>query len=183
VWRGAALALARNGRRQQLIDWAGERKADDHLDVLWVLKHNHPKEWAEAELAFWLACARRNPGSVAWVLRLCNGPIPTAFREPIRSYLKREIAAPTVKSSSQAAYELFAAVYVLDAWNNPDDTPLLLEYLKHPLRDTATRIAGERRTELHVYRLRDHVRALLEKRGTKVPPGVVYEEEVGPAKE
>lgn len=115
AWRWAALALAKNGRREQLMEWARERPADDHLDVIWILKHNKPKEWAKTELAFWLACARRNPGGVATALNSRDGPAPTAFREPIRSYLEKEIAKPTVKEGGkQPAYDLFAAVYLLD---------------------------------------------------------------------
>ena len=155
-WRWAALALAKNGRRELLMEWTRERPAGDHLDVIWILRHDKPKEWSEAELAFWLACARRNPGGVAYVLRLCDGPTPMAFREPTRSYLEREIAEPTIKDDGthKVGY-LFAAVYLLDSWKNADDTPLLLKYQKHPVPN-----------------LRAHVRSLLEKRGIKVPPDV-----------
>jgi hypothetical protein len=184
AWRWAAVGLAKNGRREQLMDWARERPADDHLDVIWVLRHDKPKEWSDAELAFWLACARRHPGGVASVLRLGDGPTPPAFREPIRSYLEREIAAPTVKDGgTQPAYSLLAAVYALDGWKNPDDTPLLLEYLKHPAYSKATRYIGTEGTAIRVYGIRNHVRAVLERRGVKVPFGVVYEEEAGPEEE
>jgi hypothetical protein len=183
AWHWAAMALAKNGRRKELMEWAAERPVDDHLDVIWVLTHDRPKQWAEQELKFWLEVAGHNPGGVATALRMRDGPAPIAFREPIRTYLQREIAKPTVENTgTQSAYELCAAVYMLDAWKNSDDTPLLLEYLKHPANNSAVRVDGERRTEFRVYGLRDHVRALLEKRGVKIPAGVVYEEVVGPWK-
>jgi hypothetical protein len=176
VWRWAALALAKNGRRGQLTEWARERPADDHLDVLWVLRHDRKAGWPDAELAFGLSCARHNFSGVVSLLSLHDGPPPTAFREPVRAYLEREIAKPTPRDGgTQPAGGLFAAVYVLDAWKNPTDTPLLLEYLKHPLHIATPRSTG---TEHREYRLRGHVRVLLEKRGVKIPPGVVYEEEV-----
>ncbi len=167
AWRWAALALAKNGRREQLMEWTRERPAGDHLDVIWILKRDKPKGWSEAEVAFWLACTRSNPGGVAYVLRSCDGPTPMALREPIRSYLEREIAGPNIKDDGthQVGY-LFAAVYLLDSWMNADDTPLLLKYLKHPVPN-----------------LRAHVRSLLEKRGVKVPPDVVPGKEGGPGKE
>jgi hypothetical protein len=184
AWRWAALALAKNGRREELIEWAGERPADDHLDVVWVLAHDKPEGWPDAELRFWLAVARRNPGSIAYVLRLWGGPTPAALRKPIRAYLKREIAEPTVTSGgTQPAYDLSAAVQLLDGWNDPSDTALLLEYLKHPVHNTVTRVEGTRQTERRVYALRAHVRNMLERRGVEVPPSVVYEEEVGPGEE
>ena len=184
VWRWTAMALARNGRRKELIEWAGERPADEHLDVIWVLRHDAPEEWPEEELKFWLAVARRDPGGVASALRPGAGPIPTDFREPILAYLRGEIANPTVRDGgTQPAGHLFAAVYVLDGWKDPDDTPLLLEYLKHPANHRVLRISsGGRETRLRDYNLRSHVRAMLEKRGATIPPGVVYEEEVGPGK-
>lgn len=183
VWRWTAVALAKNGHREQLMKWAGERPADDHLDIIWVLRHNKPKDWTDAELAFWLACANHTPGGVATVLNLMDGPIPTDFRKPIRLYLEQEIAKPTIKDGGrQPASSLLGALYILDRWKNQDDTPLLLEYLKHPVSSTATRYTGTIGTEIRVYGLREHVRAMLEKRGVKVPPGIVYEEEIGPAK-
>ncbi|HSQ55970.1 MAG TPA: hypothetical protein VLM40_09495, partial [Gemmata sp.] len=109
---------------------------------------------------------------------------PPDFREPICAYLQREIAKPTVKNhGTQPAYRLSAALTVLDAWKNADDTPLLLEYLKHPLHYTQTQLEGDKRTEVRVYHFRTLARAMLEQRGVKVPPGVVYEEEIGPGKE
>jgi hypothetical protein len=184
VWRWAAMALAKNDRRKELIEWASERPANEHLDVIWVLAHDLPKDWPDAEMKFWLAHARRNPASIAYTLRLTNRPIPTDFREPILAYLKDEIAKPTVKNGgTQPAYDLSAAIYVLDGWQNADDTPLLLEYLKHPVSSTVTRIDGSQQTELRSYGLRAHIRNMLEKRGVKVPPDVVYEEVIGPAKQ
>ena len=184
TWRWAALALAKNGRREQLMEWTRERPADDHLDVIWVLKHNKPKDWSDQELAFWLACTRHNPGGVAYVLRLWDGPTPAPLREPIRSYLKSEIAKPTIKDGgTHSEGYLFAAVYLLDSWGDADDTPLLLDYLKHAVHSTLTRYEGAAGTMIRYYGLRDHVRALLEGRGVKIPSGVVYKEEVGPGKE
>lgn len=184
VWRWAALALAKNDRRKELMDWAGQRPVDDHLDVLWVLAHDPPKEWPDAELKFWLAVARRKPGSVAYTLGLLGRPAPADFREPILAYLKSEIEKPTVKSTgTQAAYDLFRAIQVLDAWKNPEDTPLLLEYLKHPAHNFATRYNGEQKTVIRVYGHRDYIRNMLEARGAKVPADVVYEEVISPAKE
>src|SRR5947207_10323449 len=140
------------------MEWAAERPADNHVDVIWVLRHDRPKEWSDQELKFWLAVAGRNPGGVASALRLQDGPPPIAFREPIRGYLEREIAKPAVADGgTQPEYDLFAAVYLLDAWGNPDDTPLLLEYLKHPAQHTETRVDGERKTKIRVYGLRGHV--------------------------
>jgi hypothetical protein len=179
AWRWAALSLAKNGRRDQLMEWATERPADDHLDTLWVLHHDQPKEWADAELAFWVACARRNPGGVAVLLRSRAGPHPTAFREPIRAYLSGEAAKPT---GTQPGYSLVSAVHLLDSWKNPDDTPLLLACLKHPSSVTATRYQGTGGTVVRQYIFRDNVRHLLVKRGVQVPADVVYEEVVGPAK-
>ena len=160
VWRWAAMSLLKNGWREELIRWAPGRPTADHLDIIFILSHKPPKGWPKAELDFWLTCARRVPGSVACVL---NGQdereIPLAFRIPIRAYLEKEIANPTVEDvGKQEAGDLFAAVFVLDRWKNPDDTPLLLKYLKHPC-----------------LRLHGYVKSMLEKRGVQPPPGIVYE--------
>jgi hypothetical protein len=58
-----------------------------------------------------------------------------------------------------------------------------LEYLKHPAHNTAIRVNGDQKTEIRVYGLRGHLRNMIEARGAKVPPDVVYEETIGPAKE
>lgn len=179
AWRWAAMSLARDGRREQLIEWARERPAEDHLAVLWQLNHGKSKEWSDAELAFWLACARRKPGDVATILRMREEPIPTTFRESIRSYLEREIAKPSVaESGTQPAYDLQAALDVLADWGDPSDTPLLLKYLRHPARNKAIHYDGAsgEGTRLYVYDIRKRARELLQRRGAKLPPDVVYEE-------
>ncbi len=184
VWRWAALALAKNDRRKELMEWSGERPVNDDLDVLWVLAHDPPQRLPNAELKFWLAVARRKPGSVAYTLWLLGRPAPTEFREPILAYLKREMEKPTVQNAgTQPAYDLMAALRVLDAWKNPADTPLLLAYLKHPAHSDVLRLSGDQRTEIRVYGMRGHIRNMLEARGAKAPPDVVYEEIIGPAKE
>ena len=177
VWRWGAFALAKNGRRAELMAWLGERPAADRLDGIYLLKHDQPKEWVPAELTFWLACARHDPGFVAYALPSRDGPAPLAFRAPVRAYLEGELAKPTVLTySTHAAYNLFAATWLLDSWKDAADTPLLLEYLKHPLLETSTRRDGTVGTILRRYTLRQQVRHLLERRGVTVPPGVVYEE-------
>jgi hypothetical protein len=177
AWRWMALALSKNGKRKELMEWARERPADDLLDVVWLLKRDKPKGWSEAELSFWLACARHNPGGVAYVLRSSDEPAPKEFREPIRADLEREIAKPSVKDGgTQPAYNLHAMVTVLDRWQNPDDTALLQTYLTHPLHSSLTRSPGG--TVVRQYGLRLLVKGLLQQRGVKVPPGVVYEEEI-----
>jgi len=184
VWRWAALALAKNECRRELIEWAAERPADDHLDVVWVLLHDPPKVWPKAELKFCLAVARLKPGSVTCKLNLLDRPVPIVFREPILAYLKREIEKPTFNDiNTQSASELFAALGVLDTWKSPDDVPLLLSHFKHPVRGAATRINGDERTEIRVYRLRSYLKSMLEARGVKVPSDIVYEEVIGPAKD
>jgi len=177
AWRWAALALSTHGRRKELLEWAGERPADDHIDVIWLLKRDR-KGWPEAELKFWVACARHAPGDVATVLSSDGEAPPKEFREPIRAYLAAEVAKPTVKEGGrQPAYDLFNSLTVLDSWKNSDDTALLRDFLTHPLRDTSYRIAGEQRTVIHQYPIRVLARDALAKRGEKVPPDVVYEEE------
>ena len=179
AWRWAGLALTKNGKRKELMEWARERPADDHLDVIWLLQRDRPKEWSDAELAFWLACARHNPGGVAYVLRGSDDVAPSEFREPIRAELEREIVKPSVKDGgTQPAYNLLAMITVLDRWRNPDDSALLLGFLKHPLHSTLTRFPGG--TVIRQYGLRLHVKGLLQQRGVKVPAGVVYEEEIEP---
>ena len=181
---GAALALARNGRRQELMEWTAERPAAEHLDVLWGLAHDPPKEWPDAELKFWLAVARRRPGSVAYTLGLLNRPIPTEFREPVLAYLEGEIEKPTVTNTgTEPAYDLHVALRVLDGWKDADDTPLLLAYLKHPAHNVGIRVDGNQKTDIRVDGLRGHLRNMIEARGAKVPPDVVYEEIIVPAKE
>jgi hypothetical protein len=177
AWRWAALGLSKNGQRKELMEWARERPVDDHLDVVCLLKRDR-KGWPEEELRFWVASAQHNPGGVAYVLRNSHElPAPIEFREPIRAYLEREITKPTVADGgTQPAYSLSAAVTVLDSWKHADDTFLLLEYLKHPVHTTGTGPTGT----VHNYQLRALVRDLLEKRGTKIPPNVVYKE-TGPA--
>jgi hypothetical protein len=128
--------------------------------------------------------ARSLPRPQRHALQGSNRSIPIDFRDPILAYLKREIAKPTVlDGGTQPAYGLAAAIFVLDSREDPADTPLLLEYLKHPLHSAATRYDGTVGTKLRVYELRSHVRAMIEKRGAKIPPGVVYEGVVGTAKE
>ena len=72
-----------------------------------------------------------------------------AIREEIRGK-----ATPTVKEGGvQDAYDLVAALYVLDRWKKPEDTALLRKYLKHP--DD---------------RIGEHVKVMLEKRDAERPP-------------
>ncbi len=183
VWRWGAFALAKNGRRAELMAWLGERPAADRLDGIYLLKYQQPKEWVPAELAYWLACARHDPGFIANAFGTRDVPAPIAFRAPVRAYLEGEIARPTIKGGNTVpAYNLSAAVWLLDSWKDAADTPLLVEYLRHPWLDTSTRYDGTVGTTLRRYSLRQQVRHLLEKRGVKVPPGVVYEEPEVPAK-
>lgn len=186
TWRWAALALSNNGRRKELIEWVRERPADDHLDIIWLLARGR-KGWPEEELKFWIACTRHAPGSIADVLRRDmlhseNGqPAPDGFREPIRAYLQREIDKPTVlDAGTQSFCGLYSALTVLDSWKREDDTPLLLEYLKHPAHSETHR--SDSPNTIRNYALRAFVRNLLEKRGTAISPDVVYEE-VASAKE
>ncbi|MBA4066831.1 MAG: hypothetical protein C0501_24610 [Isosphaera sp.] len=184
AWRWAAVGLVKNGRREQLMEWARERPAGDHLDVCWLLKRDKPKGWVEKELAFWVATARHDAAGVATALGRTDGPIPVAFREPIRAYLQKEIAKPTVmEGGTLAAYSLHDALSVLGGFKNPDDTPLLLEYLKHPMSGTLLHVSGERRWQTREYRARGTAAGLLTERGVAVPPGVVYSEDLGPVKE
>jgi hypothetical protein len=128
-----------------------------------------PQELSAAEQRFWLACARRMPGSIAYVLNLARPEeIPLAYREPIRAYLEKEIEKPTILENSQAEYDLVASLRVLNRWRMPEDTPLLLSYLRHPCRHTNG-----------IYYVRQHAGALLEERGVKIPADVVYREEPG----
>jgi hypothetical protein len=113
------------------------------------------------------------------VLRSSRGPTPTVLREPIREFLKDEIAEPTVEQGqTEPALGLAAALDVLNSWKDPADTPLLLEYLKHPAHTTApTRVNG-RPAEFVKYEIRARVRDMLKGRGVNLPPGIVYQEEV-----
>jgi hypothetical protein len=186
TWRWAALALGKNGRRKELIAWAGERPPADRLDVVWILQHELPKEWewSDDELKFFLGVARQKPGSIAYVLRSWGGPTPAALREPIRAYLKREIAELAVKDSeTQPAFDLAAALQVLASWKDPDDTSLLLNYLKHPASNVGTRNSGGPWQKVRFYDIRSRVRFFLKQRGVEIPPGVVYEKELGPVKD
>ena len=134
-----------------------ERPPSDHLDVVWILKHDLPKEWSDAELKFWLACAKRDLRKVAYALRGSDRQIPINFREPICADLEREITKPTVEEDgTQPAYDLFATVDVLNSWGYPDDTPLLRKYLKHPLHETSSRF-------------RSNLQYMLKKRGVRAP--------------
>lgn len=180
VWRWAAMSLVKNGRREQLIAWAVERPVGDHLDIVWILTHEKPKEWSAAELRFWLACARRAPGSIAYVLKAStDDPAPKVFRGQVRSYLEKEIAEPIFKDGNrQGGSELFAAVFLLDRWKNKNDTPLLLKYLHHPYRVESLRLPGFDSPSIRDYRLRGYVKGMLENRGIKVPEGIVYQEEI-----
>jgi hypothetical protein len=177
VWRWTALSLLRNKGREQLIEWASQRPPEDHLDVLWMLSYQMPKVWPKAELNFWLACARRTPGRVASALNTYEGEVPLALRPPIRAYLEKEIDRPTITHfDHKEGGDLFAAVYRLDRWKDKEDTPLLLKYLRHPFCVEGTRTEGDRRTVSREYRLRGHVKFLLEQRGVEVPRGIVYQE-------
>lgn len=180
AWRWAALALAKNGRRKELMEWSAERGVEDQLDIIWLLNHDKPKVWSKEELAFWVAAAHHHAGGVAIALRRSDGAVPVAFREPIRAYLKREIEKPTIKDgSTNASSRLYEALLVLAAFNDPDDTALFQEYLKHPMQHTQFRSnGGTPWTEFRVYQIRDLARGLLIKRGAKIPPGIVYEEVV-----
>jgi hypothetical protein len=183
AWRWAALALVKNDRREQLVDWIRERPADDHLDAVWVLTHNKRAEWSAGERKLLVSAAGANPGGVAVLLGRSKDSVPDALRDPIRKYVERETAAPTVQDgSTQEANYLLAAVQFLDRWNNSDDTPLLLSCLKHPLCQRELRSVGSDGTYYGVYLLRNQARVLLERRGTKVPDGIVYEEKIGPEK-
>ena len=68
AWRWAALTLVKNGRREQLIEWAKERPAEDLLDVIWVLRNKEAKE--PKDLAGAGTLARLRPPKRRWP-RLC----------------------------------------------------------------------------------------------------------------
>jgi hypothetical protein len=186
VWRWTALALEKHGRTKELLHWARERPPEDHLDVIWVIDGRHfdkPKKWLDGEMEFWLSVAKRDPGGIAGILSYHVGPHPTEFREPISAYLKREIAQPAFKEGNTLpAYSLLAALSLLCAWKNADDTPLIQEYLKHPMAVLSTLREGTVGIETRTYPLRELAKRLLESRGVKVPPRIVYEEVVEPGK-
>ncbi len=163
VWRWVAFAILKNGDRQTLLDWAPLRSADEQIDVLYVLNQRFPKTLKDDELKFWVACAKRTPGPVAYAMyfsvRTPGFKMPEVLRRPIRSYLEKEIAEPTVRQNiSQKEYDLGAALEVVHRWGDPGDTPLLLKFLKHP-----------NGAKPWVYTIRNKVRYYLEQRGVKLP--------------
>ncbi len=184
VWRWAAFTLARNGRRSQLVAWGRDRPPADHLDILWILKADRPKVWAEDELKFWVDCARRDAPGVATALGGADGPPPAAFRAPVRAYLEREAANPAdLEQDSPARGGTLSALLLLDAWRDPADVPVLLAYLKHPYRVKGHRVEGAILHPEWDYRIRGYAKSLLEKRNVPVPPGVVVREPAPPDKE
>jgi hypothetical protein len=156
VWRWTGMALAKHGRRDELVALAGRRSEGELLSVIYILDHALPAELSSAEQQFWLACARRTPASIAYVLILTMPKdIPIVYREPICEGLEATVStargAETAASqvTSQREYDLIAALRVLHRWCRPEDTPLIAAYLDHP----------------NAF-VRGHVKVLLEERGS-----------------
>ena len=175
VWRWAAFAMLKNGHRQTLLDWAPLRSADEQIDVLYVLNQRPSKTLSGDELDLWVACAKHTPGPVAYAMyfavQLPGFKTPASLRRPIREYLEKEIAKPTVRHHSQAEYDLSAALYVMHKWGDPGDTPLLFKYLKHPNRNEV--YVGGFNSKEWVYTIRNKAKQHLEERGVKIPANVV----------
>jgi hypothetical protein len=182
VWRWTGLALVEHGRREALIEWSAKRPESDHLDVIYMLAQKLPDEFSPSEQAFWLARVRRDPASIAytWGIHSRGQDMPREFREPIREYLQREIAKPTILGNSQREYDLMAALRALHAWGDPGDTPLLLKYLEHPCAWETYKGNGEHLDRYESYMVRQHVRNMLEERGAAIPEDTVFERYIGP---
>jgi hypothetical protein len=94
VWHWAGMSLAKHGRRGELVELARRRPEKEHLSVIYMLANVLPPKPSAAEKEFWLACARRTPASVAYVLHLTRpAEIPREYREPIRE-TRRGAARP-----------------------------------------------------------------------------------------
>lgn len=139
VWRWAGMSLARHGRRDELVELAKHRPPEEHLSVIYMLANAPSPCQSAAEKEFWLACARRTPASIAYLLNLVRpAEIPREYREPIREYLvtalrKAMTSAKTPPNeTTQREYDLNAALRVLDRWQDPEDTPLLESYVTYP---------------------------------------------------
>jgi hypothetical protein len=183
VWRWTGLTLVKRDRRETLIEWSAERPESEQLDVIYMLAQRLPEEMSPSEHAFWLACVRRTPASIAytWGILGRGAEMPREFRPPIREFLTREIADPKVKQNSQAEYDLVAALRAVHAWGDAADTPLLMSYLKHPCESQSYRSSGDKYDRYATYTVRQRVKPLLEERGAKIPADVIYERYIGPA--
>jgi hypothetical protein len=112
------------------------------------------------EKRFWIACAKRTPASVAYLLNLTRpAELPREYREPIRAFLvealPQALALPPGKpnETTQREYDVNAALRVLDRWQDPDDSTVIASYLKYPSPF-----------------VQQHAKALLEDRQRPAPP-------------
>ena len=180
VWQWAATRLARDGKRDRLIELTARRSIEDRVAVLWILSGRMPKVITPAEDAFWLACLRAETPKTAYAARMAwgpAGPAPEAFRGPIAAYLNKEIADPKVLVNSQAQYDMEAALDILDRWNRTQDVELLRKYLSHPCVTEGYRPTSDGAgRKFKVFSTRQRVAAMLKRRGVAIPPDVVFEE-------
>ena len=177
VWRWAAMAMLKNGHRQQLLEWADARPTEDQSHLVCLLCTDVPAKRPELEIDYFLRALRRDPGEVALVIQLFNvEPIPAAAREPLRAFLKLEIAEPKYfDDSSRDSRNCFAALGLLDRLKNPDDDALIAKYLAHPYVHYSS-LGGGKSTK-H-FQMRRYAADLLAKRGVKPPGGTLFEETV-----
>jgi hypothetical protein len=180
VWRWAATRLARDGKRARLIELARKRSLDERSAILWIMSARLPETVTPEEEDFWMDCLKADAPRAAYAIRGAwntNRPVPTRFREPIVSYLEKEIAAPKVLVNSQAQYEMEACLDILDRWGQPGDAELLKKYLRHPCVTEGARDAGGGNYQkVKVYSTRQRVAAMLKRRGEAVPPDTVFSE-------
>jgi hypothetical protein len=184
VWRWAAAALVKSGKREKLAELASQRPREDDLHIIWMLRHKMPEKIGKTEERFWDECAKHNPGGIAYVLRgvytSARRPVPLRFRKPVLAFIEEEIKNPSVFKNSQAEYDLVAALQVMASWNDASDTALLLGYLEHPCASQSYRSRNDSKHDLvKTYPVRTRVKTLLQKRGVDIPSSAVFEENLG----
>ncbi len=199
----AISALSRREKRQQAGQWLAEHRELPGLKLasLWEAASGSTKEFADWEVQVALRLLETSPLEATQVLKsrcvaLADAggkKLPIELREPLRRFLADEAEAkrlgglppPKPAEDSNAGSQtgdpryfepvkLWNSLFVLAAWNDPADTPLLINYLAHPAASFST---SEQKVTRR-YEVRRAAAQFLKERNEIVPDGVVFEEPV-----
>ena len=181
VWEWATVGMIRFGEREFLVENLRSRPRTDWMQAIWILRNGLNGSPGKTEQAFWLATAKANPGPMASLLeiqaRVNPASIPESMHEVVLDFLLQEIEVEGPAPGVQRQQQIVDALFVLNHWNNPDDTELLRRHLayRHPL---VARQQDENGAEIEVkdYPVRVQAANMLLARGEPAADGVVFRE-------
>ncbi|HEY8899465.1 MAG TPA: hypothetical protein VIM61_03580 [Chthoniobacterales bacterium] len=199
-----ASILARRGRFSELIaiGWKMQPKGQlTILQALAVTPNQSPglgrrmirQPGSDEERLYWDYCLKTQPLEAAYVLQNLTfnsfagsetNPFGGFVQQRLRDYLTTEIETASKKpddfSLGENGYKLRILVDFMASSNAKDDTPLLEKLLTFKgYEEGGVRVYdNDKRARILQFGVRAAARAALEKRGRRIPEGIVFEKEL-----